>query len=58
MRIENAISTMRFTITKETGKDGICYRKQTDRKGEFASQIYSEEILIGEIFATEFYKIK
>ncbi|MEK6943664.1 MAG: DEAD/DEAH box helicase [Nanoarchaeota archaeon] len=57
MRIENAISHNAFyNYKKKLEKMGYAIGNKLTEKGEFASQIYSEEILIGEIFATEFYK--
>jgi superfamily II RNA helicase len=37
-------------------KLGYISERRLTEKGEFASQIYSDEILIGELFATDFHK--
>ena len=57
MKIENAVSHNAFyNYKKKLEKMGFIEHNSLTEKGEFSSKIYSEEILIGEIFATDFYK--
>ncbi len=41
---------------EKLAKLGYISERRLTEKGEFASQIYSDEILIGELFATDFHK--
>ncbi|MBS1266947.1 MAG: ATP-dependent DNA helicase [Candidatus Woesearchaeota archaeon] len=51
------VAYLRFhNITKKLKRLGYVKDDKLTKKGKFASQIYSEEILTGEIFATDFYK--
>ncbi len=57
MKIENAVSHSAFyNYKKKLEKMGYIRGSRLTEKGEFSSKIYSDEILTGEIFATEFYK--
>ena len=57
MKSENAVSHNAFYNHKrKLEKMGYVKNNRLTEKGEFSSNIYSDEILIGEIFATEFYK--
>ena len=57
MKIENVVSHSAFyNYKKKLEKMGYISGKSLTEKGEFSSKIYSDEILTGEIFATEFYK--
>ncbi|HJN57306.1 MAG TPA: DEAD/DEAH box helicase [Candidatus Woesearchaeota archaeon] len=42
-------------IKKKLGRMGYIEENELTKKGEFSSKIYSDEILTGEIFSTEFY---
>jgi len=54
---ENVVSHNAFyNHKKKLEKMGYVRNNRLTDKGEFSSNIYSDEILIGEIFATEFYK--
>src|SRR3989338_3142222 len=54
---ENVISHNAFyNSRKKLEKMGYVHGNSLTEKGVFASKIYSDEILIGEIFATELYK--
>jgi superfamily II RNA helicase len=56
MRIENAISHNAFdNYKKKLEKLGYIANNKLTEKGEFSSKIYSDEITIGEMFATQFY---
>ena len=56
MNRENVISHNAFyNYKKKLGKMGYVEGNSLTEKGVFASNIYSDEILIGEIFATDFY---
>ena len=57
MKIENAVSHNAFyNYKKKLERMGYIRGSMLTEKGEFSSKIYSDEILTGEIFATEFYK--
>jgi superfamily II RNA helicase len=51
-RSHNSFDRLKHTLEKL----GYIYNNQLTEKGEFSSRIYSDEILIGEIFATTFYQ--
>jgi len=44
------------TIEKKLIKLGYVHERKLTEKGKFAAKIYSDELLTGEIFATDFYK--
>jgi ATP-dependent RNA helicase HelY len=50
--IENTFNSIRYKLEKR----GFLQESTLTEKGEFASRIYTEEILMGDIFATELYK--
>jgi len=57
MKRENAVSHNAFyNYKKKLEKMGYVINNSLTEKGDFSSKIYSDEILIGEIFATDFYK--
>ena len=57
LKIENAVSHNAFyNHKKKLEKMGYVKNNKLTEKGEFSSKIYSDEILVGEIFATEFCK--
>ena len=57
LKIENAVSHNAFyNHKKKLEKMGYLKNSKLTGKGEFSSKIYSDEILIGEIFATDFCK--
>ena len=57
LKIENAVSHNAFYNHKrKLERMGYVRNNRLTEKGIFSSSIYSDEILIGEIFATEFYK--
>ena len=54
---ENIVSHNAFyNYKKKLEKIGYIKNNMLTEKGEFSSNIYSDEILTGEIFATDFYK--
>ncbi len=57
LKIENAVSHNAFyNHKKKLEKMGYVRGNRLTEKGEFSSKIYSDEILIGEIFGTDFCK--
>jgi superfamily II RNA helicase len=52
----NRITGAFNSIKKKLEKMEYVYNNMLTEKGEFGSHIYADEILISEIFATEFYK--
>ncbi|MEA2036727.1 MAG: DEAD/DEAH box helicase [Nanoarchaeota archaeon] len=50
------ISNVFKNIKKKLYKLGYLTENKLTEKGEFSSRIYADEIIIGEIFATDFYK--
>jgi len=57
LKIENAVSHNAFyNHKKKLERMGYVKNGKLTEKGEFSSKIYSDEIVIGEMFATEFYK--
>ena len=57
MKVEETLSHKTFhNYKKKLVTMGYVKQGALTEKGEFASKIYSDEILISEIFATEFYK--
>jgi superfamily II RNA helicase len=55
--MRNFRSHTKFDQLKKTlEKLGYIFENQLTEKGEFSSKIYADEIIIGEIFATNFYK--
>src|SRR3989338_1122826 len=57
MRRENFVGHNAFdNYKKKLEKMGYISNSRLTEKGKFASKIYSDEITLGEIFATDFYK--
>ncbi|HLC61262.1 MAG TPA: DEAD/DEAH box helicase [Candidatus Nanoarchaeia archaeon] len=57
MRRENFVGHNAFdNYKKKLEKLGYISNSRLTEKGKFASKIYSDEITLGEIFATDFYK--
>ncbi len=57
MKKENVMAHNSFyNYRKKLEKSGYVLNNSLTEKGEFASKIYSDEVLTGEMFATEFYK--
>jgi superfamily II RNA helicase len=50
--IKNSFENMRRKLAKK----GYTHEGKLTYKGEFSSKIYADEIIIGDIFATDFYK--
>ncbi|MDP2749396.1 MAG: DEAD/DEAH box helicase [Nanoarchaeota archaeon] len=53
---KNVVFNAFNNIKKKLNKLGYIKDGRLTEKGEFSSKIYADEILFGEIFATEFYK--